>query len=319
MRKLLLFVVITSCINSRSISQVSIQIQDGINRPRNLTKEDIEKLKTTTTIFAYGDTDKNHVEELQKALEQSWKITQYKIVSYRELYDYIEKPNYSFFTLEGSIAIEGGTKVTSVSYQLWLPVEGKKGKITHVTYADIELFDQFASMKDIPYNALRPKSSMDAAIEYIYTKGVYYNRTPGYLKCYLKLISDNLTKVESRGYYHNMVDKIKLARVKSATLYVPAYCLTRFNKFNGNEDKTNDPADLLSKYHYKYKIISNEELSKLIVNSTEPVYFVLYVRFGTDKFMNVFSSTDGLIFSHYQPLSYNLQDDDFKDIVDAMR
>lgn len=313
MKKLLPFLLASSLMWSPSFAQVSIRmLNNNTVELHDLTKEEIANLKATTTIFVYGTNDTDHLDQINSAFEQSWKFTKYKIVSFNELGDYLSKPNYSYFTLSGSTSIEQGTTWTNVDLELWLSVPGKRGKPSKASYCDIGLGTQYASLKGIP-------SNKEDALEFIYKNGRYDNWTPGYLKCYLKVVNDYLMRGESLSDMKDFADAKKLVRLRTVTLYIPEYTFTRFNKFNGNVEKKEEVSELLSEYPYKYQVISNDELSDKVLNSTEPVYFLLYVRGGPNKYVSIFNSSGGLIYYRFQGASYNLKADDFKDIVKAMK
>jgi hypothetical protein len=308
MKKLLPFVFAIMAMLSHSFAQVRVQMKSSnSSSAKDLTREDIERLKKTTTIFAYCDRDKDRLDELESAFDQVWKITKYKIVSFKELDAYLDKPNYSYLTFSG---VGVGSAIFQLGLNLWIPVAGKKGKSDMDSYSEIELFPAIESIYSTPAG--------DGAMESLYTKAVFNNWSPGYLKYYLKLVSDDLMKGESRSLNRNTGDPEKLAALKTKTLYIPDYVFRRLNTLTGKEEKKYDVDDLLGKYPYKYKVVSNDELNEMILTPSEPVYYIVYGRSATDKYMSVFSTTDGLIYTQYKHGPYSIIDNDFKDIVKAM-
>jgi hypothetical protein len=309
MKKLLLFVFAIMAALPHSFAQVRIQMKNSNSSATNdLTKEDMEKLKRTTTIFAYGDIDKDRLDEIKSAFDQAWKITKYKIVPYKELDDYFDKPNYSYLTYTG---LSYDLVIYELSLDLWIPVAGKKEKTDRNTYCEIELYPSFLSINADP-------SKNEEVMDFLYNKAVYNNWTPGYLKYYLRLVNDYLIKGESRPLNGDNEDVGKLEALKTKTLFIPDYVLKKVSMLTGKEG-TQDLDHLLSKYPYKYKIVTNVQLNEMILNPGETVYFLVYVKSQLSKYVSVFSTTDGLIYSHSKHQATILVDDDFKDIAKAMK
>src|SRR5690606_38148987 len=65
--------------------------------------EDIELLKSTTTLFVYRDIDEPILDKIKKAFEQSWTITKVEFIRHHELSKYANKSGYSYFMIEGFI------------------------------------------------------------------------------------------------------------------------------------------------------------------------------------------------------------------------
>jgi hypothetical protein len=76
----------------------------------------------------------------------------------------------------------------------------------------------------------------------------------------------------------------------------------------------------MKKYDYRYKIVSAKELSQKILESEDPVYFLVYVKSSTDKFIAIYNSENGdILYSNWKGASYNVKSSDFKDISKTIR
>ena len=78
--------------------------------------------------------------------------------------------------------------------------------------------------------------------------------------------------------------------------------------------------DKLFKYYdYKYQIISSEELNKKIMNN-EPIYYLMYVRLNSDRFLSVVNAQTGeVVYRAYHSLGYVLRSSIIKKLNKAIK
>jgi len=153
-----------------------------------------------------------------------------------------------------------------------------------------------------------------------YSTTKFTNWGPGFIKGYLKTINDGLAQEKKRGLYSEMTDD-GLQRLGRDTLFVPNYVNKHFSMFTGHEseDDEKDTEGVRDVYPHRIKFVSDEELNQMLVNRTQPFYYLLFVRSSTDKYVNVFEGTTGkMLYARYTPVSYNFKNKDLKKIARAI-
>jgi len=275
------------------------------------SEEAINKLKASKTVFIYRDSD--NIEELENAIKEVWNFTEISFQPFSKMKGIKLDDNISIFSIEGlNTHVEFGNHGmsydnTHIYLSLWMLKENKKGKKVRESYCRIELHPSGIDY----YNILTVRK--EDALEYIYEEGQLKNWTAGFLKNYLKYVNDALTKKSERWLFLSDETNPELKNLKTDTLYIPEYTLTKFNKFTGDESKKLDEEELFKPYNFNYKIINTADLSKKIIESKEPFYYMVYIKSSTDKYINIYNSKSGtLIYRKYSPVSYNMKDKDFK-------
>ncbi|MBS1636565.1 MAG: hypothetical protein JST26_11670 [Bacteroidetes bacterium] len=266
----------------------------------NFSQEDLDALKKTTTIFIYKDND--DVEKLNEIFTKYWKISKFKLIQIRE-YDKDKFDNtYSFLNICSYVKenIKDNSRLCFVYLNLWMNDASGKKK----SFARIEI--------SASHNTIVGYSTM---IRPLYLKQVeVYNWGPGYIKNYIQIINDYLSKGETHSLYSDSKDA-EIAKLKNDTLYVPNTMLIKYNMFTGEENKKFDEKDLMSDYKYPYKMVTNEEINKLILSRPQGIYYVLPAKSGTDKYISVINSNTGnIVYYNYTPVSYNFSEKDFRKI-----
>ncbi len=71
------------------------------------------------------------------------------------------------------------------------------------------------------------------------------------------------------------------------------------------------PEDLMEKYKYAYKIVSSAELSKMILDSAQGIYYVMYTVSSNNETVSVTNSAQGnIIYSKYTYFNTTLNRND---------
>jgi hypothetical protein len=67
------------------------------------------------------------------------------------------------------------------------------------------------------------------------------------------------------------------------------------------------------------KQVSVKELNEKILTEKEPIYYLLYIKSSTDKYVTIINSITGeMLYTHYTPVSYNFKSDDIEDVQKAI-
>jgi hypothetical protein len=283
-----------------SISKISAQLAIS-----NL--ELLNELKGTTTLvfMPVSDTVKHQI--YRELMEEHWKLTPMKFLSYSQYTEYKYKKGYSYM-LFGDDFINDGTSFSSyVYFELWHWHADKENwdKRRKVQLARLELYPD-------------PETTFDPSLIYDYrysTEGHIFNWSPGMFKNYMQLISRDISNGITRtaAKSETVVEDLKL--LKNKTLYIPEYA---FEQHNSNQKSLGftPAAEMMADYPYSYKVVSNNELSKMIAESEDKIYYLLFVRSNSDKYFAVMEGHDGnIVYHRHTPQSINVKKSDIKKLA----
>ena len=262
-------------------------------------------LKSCTTLVfmpAY-DTAQNH--SYRQIIEQEWRLTPLKFVSYQEYLQYKNKKGYAYL-LFGDDKISNASQRSSYVYlELWLWANAQKKRM-----ARMELYPD-------------AQTSQDPSLIYDYrfnTEGHIFNWSEGMLKNYLQQMQDYLERGQKRSGFRPGPAKAELKQLKTDTLFIPDYVLKEFNTYLEAKG-TQSAQELMANYPYPYKIISNKALSKKILACPKgkKIYYLLFVRSNSDKYVSVIEGQSGdILYSRLRPLQFNLRPKDLQRLANKV-
>lgn len=284
--------------------------------------------KNKVTYVMMKDPQAESAQPFIKAIEDAWTIGKLEFIKYSDQSNYNSSENY-FLSISGIIFTtkfkkDGGqgnadfsnTHVYLEYYKAAASTEktGKKGKVTIIEgekkqIARIELYTDFQTLMD-PANIFANEFDGEGHIR---------NWGPGILKNYLQSLMGLIKNNQERGLYTNIDKSTDLKKLRNSVLYVSEDVLIKFGKFNGDESKRFDEEDIFKNYSLKYKLISVKELNEKILTEKEPIYYLLYIKSSTDKYVTIINSITGeMQYTHYTPVSYNFKSDDIEDVQKAI-
>jgi hypothetical protein len=271
-----------------------------------LSKEILDQLKATTTVFFYSKLQESQIDSIKQAVGEGWKITPLIFDDISNSNKYTSDPKYSYFiiTKYTSESRSGSGSYSNTHYFLSLRLfkeKTKKGNINTIGFFRTELYPN--------YQTLFGKNEA----ENMYNKGAFFNWSPILLKAQLEVISSNLENSLEPDHYGEFKEK-DLAKILSTdTLYVPASLLMSFNPLTANEKEKED--NVFKDYAFKYRICTDSELFDIFQTSKRGRFLFEYVKSSTDKFITIYDlQQKKVIYRDYVGLSYNLKSKDIKRI-----
>lgn len=313
----------------QSFAQINVGTIEQVKRkPGKFEDDAIAKLLKTKTIFIYRDSDLPYLETLKSNLLEAWDLTELEFMSYKEFRRAPVNKKFSFFTIESftktirrtgtttstglTISPNSSYTITRLYLSLWTGNRAQKS-----LYCRIELQPDFPT-----YNKVDQNANKNSKIKYQYlytdTAATIYNWHPVYLKNALQLVNQKLTNEETHWLFESEVygDFEPLA---SSKLYILDYNLIDYNASTGDESELHDTTELFEDYKFQYEIVSASKLSEIVESTSEPVYYLAYIKSVSDKFLAVFNAQTGEMLScKYTPMSYNIKDSDFEVISDEI-
>lgn len=329
--KILLFLL---SVTLHSFSQVSVGPRH-VGTSSKFKKGDLEKFKNTETIFILSDIYEKEI--YTKVIEDSWDVTPFKIVDYKSLNidDYLNG-KYSFAEIAGRLSYRestgGGTStflITYLDFKMYdnEAINKQKDKLSREkwrkkredildknasTFARFNLYqkDDFlriaipnvgkVSTFGMDRSVILSEEYMDDVIEAMYSKDVFFNYKPGFLKNYFQKINE-LLKAEEVYWMFAKDFTPELKNLTKTKLYVPSYISIKMDRWKVEDSEENDENidDIFGKYDFEYEIILDEELNDKIINNEE-LYYLRYVRMNSEQFIQVINSKSGdIIYRDY--------------------
>lgn len=294
--------------------QAQINVGDAmmptaINKGGSFEKDEVEAFKKTTTVCFLQDKDKVKIADYQKAASQAWNFNKIEFATVSDYAKYANKPGYSFITISGVIADRGNASSTSSYFlKFWYPFEKKKGKIEEKIVARVDLYLDPATNGELIFGGGNKEDKASAMVS---DKAVFYNLSPGYMKCYLAVVNKYLNEQKKHFLFDEESDKKLLKAMAKDTLFLPEFVKLGSGMATG---KTRDEKELLGKYDYKYKFLSDQAISDKILNAKKNTFVFSYIYFSSQKFYSIFEAKTGsIVFSAYEGMSMKgLNDGDFK-------
>jgi hypothetical protein len=262
-------------------------------------------LKSAKTYFIVPESMKDQTESLTASFKKVWTFNELKVVSLAEAAN-MPAGKKAFFNITGYINED-------VMYILMrLSIDIPKGDAVFKKPGE-QIFAAFYLAADVgKYSELlklyrthgsqetlfRPAGDDQASKDYndfYYVNTTYHNMYEGQILTYLAIINDGLEDAATRprGAWGllKITDETGLADLKTETLYVPDYLLKTQKMVMGSiSTSTTTEAELMADYKYPYKMTTSEEISKLIVSSTEAVYYLDFISSNLYSFLVVFNS-----------------------------
>ena len=267
MKKLIVLAMILS-FSTMLMAQIDVSPAKTMS-PKKIpfTPELLSKLKASKTFIVVRDSEEEKIPDIEATIKEVWTVTQFEVVTYREFIEekLYEDKSCSFLTLSGSVIVtyskNGTSYKTYVYMSLWMTTFNSKGKATEQNYARIELFPTYPTIAYSMFGSDGRKESNNpfskntdysglSFLDYLYKESVIYNYNWIFFKNYLRIVNDNLVAATNRWMFQNQTEISEITALKRATLYVPDYCLVRFNPFTGDESQKMKEADFIGKYPY---------------------------------------------------------------------
>lgn len=325
MKRILVALALLQSLAGTAQIQIGSSENPAMNRAGKISSANLARLKKTTTLFTLPYSDYDKVADFEKAIKSVWTITPFKIIKPDEMNGYLGKSGYSIFSFGGYMRQQQGGTANATNmhlvYDLYMTEEKKNGKLNTDYFARIGVFPDTKTFLTAMRNSTRRNDDFSSRmLNYIYNDAVIYNWNPGFLQGYLKLVNDGLMANDERGQFSEHEDAKALASLQNDTLYVPDYVNIKVNAMTGVEEKDEDDDGLKESYPYPIKVLPAADLSKLILESSKPVKYLVYTKSSTDKFINVYESGTGkMLYARYAKLAYNFKNKDLSKLAKSIK
>jgi hypothetical protein len=280
---------------------------------------EVAKIKQGTTYFAMKDPASPKAIAYVDAIKKAWTLNKVECIKYTDVEKNIA-PNNSFVTIGANMTTSNST-LASTETRIYLELWTTNGKYTYdpkkrrhfnqadkISIATIELFADFYAQNNP--SALY-KMDYDAA-------GHFKNWGTGILANYLQQLTVLLNKDTDCLAKTEIANKEELNKMSTATLFIPDYVLTKFNKNSDDESKKYTVKEIFDGISQAYKVIPISELNDKILTTDTPFYYLLLIKTPTEKFVTVTNSQTGeIIYLGYTGSAANFKSSDLKELLKA--
>ena len=303
MKFLLKFICIIFLFSNNSLVYGQIEVY---HYSKSVFAENIEEVKKTTLVFVVTDNYKDSLDIIERALEKSWTLTKFEVITYDELKYYENEDGYSYMKMQGFLATP--KILSSVYFKVQLKVENSdKSKVSWKNIASMHLYiDRSIETEGI-----------EKGEEYLY-EIPYHNYNAGFLKLFVKTINDFLIAGNSVSQFDtNISIPSEIEKLKMDTLYIPDYVLKLSKKYvNESKFKVRSPEEFLEDYPYEATILSAEELGNKILNGSIDYALIYTSDSELISFMVYNVKTGELIYGKFLEYKENLKSKDLIDIFE---
>jgi len=304
-------------------------------RAGSLKDDDLEQLKGTTTVFVLLESDADRIDAFRQSLADVWTITPFRVVL-PDSARFFQGRKYSMFGIGGYTITRTNSKTgmvtstnTHLTYELTVPDFNRHGEAKGRTilgrFMLSPAFGQVLAVSQLEgrLSSLEGRKKRDERAsrqaDIVYRESNYANWGPGQIRGYVKAINDYLIAGDRRGVFDEITEKADLRALSSDTLYLPEYLRNKYSGFTGQErvaDDEESAEDTKDTYPFPHRYVSNEELERLLVSPSKPVYHLIYVRSAPYKFVSVVEAKSGkIIYSRLTNVSYNFKMKDLKGLA----
>ena len=306
---LILKLLVVTAVPTNSFSQIAIS-----------NTSEIEKIKTGTTFFAMKDPDSPKATAYIDAIKKRWTLSKVACIKYTDIEKNIA-PNNSFVTIGAKMTSSNSSSVTETNFYLefWTTngkfvYDPKKRKHFNqddkIIVASIDLFPDFTTQNN-PSSLY--KMDYDAS-------GHLKNWSSGILGNYIQQVVVLLEKGTALASKTLFFNKEEIRQLSSQTLYIPDYVLTKFSKNSDNESKKYTEKELTESCTLSCKFVTTAELNEKIISATAPLYYLLFIKTNTDKWITVTNAVTGeIVYSAYSSSSGNFKPSDLKELQKAIQ
>lgn len=296
-------------------SQVYVGVPDYLaEKTKANSAKVMEQIKGRKILFVLPD--KFSRADYEKLLSESWTFSEYEVVPIK---DFNENP--SKYLQVSSVVAEYSGFLKTINYTnpnraikevdyVFIDIEfyvvndikiGKKEtKYDKTIFGKISFCPDYTRMRD---NGLH--SYMDISPEYL------RNYHLGFLKNYVKVMSNNLSANTLYDGYSEVINKSELNKLKKQKLYISQD--VKQKNIGLNRDERNIEK-LTEDYKFEKVFVSNAELNEKI-QAGEVFYYLFYHQDNSKKIISVVNSQTGeVIYNALERMSFNVQEKDFKSL-----
>jgi hypothetical protein len=281
-----------------------------------LVEKDYKNLEKCTLYFVASEQLIEENDDLDSILKDAWKFCEIEVIGLEELKDYIGNENCAFITIG---MIIGSSDDAEIYYELWRldnPAKGMDAPGNTVKYARFNINFECSFSNFFARNG----GGSDALFAHLYSKPNVGNLKAGIIANYLRLIEQYLKNRTSYiGNNYNIIKDIvildELKNLEKQTLYITENILIESPapisggcKKSGQIKNIND---VMSKYPYKYKIISFEKLNEMILEGEDFYYAACIKKNYIGACLTVYNSETGACIFNDAYLGLDYNDEDF--------
>ena len=261
--------------------------------------------QTTTYFILPSDIEQKELDALKREINKIWTMTPIEYVDNTGFKKARKKGiPYTMIKLEGSGTYDPYNASSGMNLQT--------SRMLKFSYYNKARKDHFLACAKMEYSFKgfmkdNSRESFYASIGSDVSKSLG-NWNVAYISNALRKMQLALRKGQRVTAEKKFVNKKDIGNLKTNTLYVLKYSLERM-RFKGlfgfgyvNKKK------LMRRYKYDYKLVTKQELDKIVENSNKPIYYLISGHNNDTEFLTVFNSKKSeIVYSWYIGNSWKLK------------
>ena len=207
-----------------------------------------------------------------------------------------------------------------------LKKQGKepKPRYEEFTFARIELnasWDFYTEKKKlIMQTALGTGEEIpEEILDYTWNEMIFFNWQYGYLKNALQEVNRLLKNEETRWLIQDYQNGSALKNLRNQPIFLSENVLIKTNALTGEQNEQHDIEQLFKSYEFQYELVPDEKLNQMILDETEPFFYLQYVQsYNLGIYSIVNGLTGEIILSKTDTGTVNIKAKRIKEISEAI-
>ena len=341
-------IVVFSLLLLLSFSATQAQINIGPEKtpkipPKGFSQGSLEALSKTQMYFVLRPEDQEHVDQLANIFDQVWTFTEGVKFITREEFKNLEptgEKDFSTLSIEVTSITSQGSLATAYNFFLHLSMPGKevpntekelkkqgkepKPRYEEFTFARIELnasWDFYTEKKKlIMQTALGTGEEIpEEILDYTWNEMIFFNWQYGYLKNALQEVNRLLKNEETRWLIQDYQNGSALKNLRNQPIFLSENVLIKTNALTGEQNEQHDIEQLFKSYEFQYELVPDEKLNQMILDETEPFFYLQYVQsYNLGIYSIVNGLTGEIILSKTDTGTVNIKAKRIKEISEAI-
>lgn len=265
----------------------------------------VDYLKGAKTYFIVPESMNDEVATITETLKKVWTFNEIEAISLTDAGNVPAGKN-AFFNISGFINEDLMFILMQLTIEITKPdaVFKKPGEQIFAgfylgpdvgSYTELLKLYRIHGSKETLFRFAGNDKARQDYTDFYYKGTKFHNFHLGQICNYLAIINEALqdATIRARGAWGMMKvsDETEIGNLKTETLYIPDFLLKTQKMVMGSISTTTiTEAELMADYKHTYKMVTEEEISNLILESSNPAYYLDFISTNLLTFMVIFNS-----------------------------
>lgn len=278
------------------------------------------------TFFVYRTADDDKLDDLSKVLNENWKHSEIKLISFEEYTELIPVKGDLIFQVAnsfhqsftpqqveagtGKVIHSGGVAINSVNFWLSAALYSSDKNFSQIASANLAVEESL--IVDVCSKTKTPLEILTST----YTKVEIYNWDMAYLSSFVAMCSQFIFDP-----YLNLAEtpKADLAKLKTQKLYISDAVNVDLKRLANKDVRADKSKKVQAAYKLSSEIVSAEKLDKMALEGSEEIV-MYFIRYGDGGYILVLDlKTNSILYrAKSKKYKYNIETKDLKKLKKAI-